>query len=253
MGRASAAELAESAANGVGPESVLKKRKRQEKYQEKQQAERALAHTKGTASRQGEKFRRAESFIKRFRDQEQSLVKMKRSKGTVRSEPEHRLIFVMRLRDTAAMHPKVKQVLKVLRLQQASSGVFAVSSKATLTNLAKAESHVMYGYPSLKTVRDLVHKRGFARVNRERVPITDNKLVEDELGEKTQGAVICIEDLVDQIHTMGPHFLDVCKFLWPFKMNMPKKQDRRSRVRKSVDVDTGNREELINEAVQQFF
>ena len=66
-------------------------------------------------------------------------------------------------------------------LQQASSGVFAVSSKATLTNLAKAESHVMYGYPSLKTVRDLVHKRGFARVNRERVPITDNKLVEDEL------------------------------------------------------------------------
>ena len=55
MGRASAAELAESAANGVGPESVLKKRKRQEKYQEKQQAERALAHTKGTASRQGEK------------------------------------------------------------------------------------------------------------------------------------------------------------------------------------------------------
>jgi hypothetical protein len=38
------------------------------------------------------------------------------------------------------------------------------------------------GYPSLKTVRELIYKRGYAKVKGQRLPITDNTIVEENLG-----------------------------------------------------------------------
>merc|ERR1712127_548280 len=94
-------------------------------------------------------------------------------------------------------------------------------NKATLNMLVKVDPYIMYGYPNLKSVRDLVYKRGYAKINGQRVPITDNSIVEEQLSEKTKGAVICVEDLVNQIYTAGPFFKECTKFLWAFKMNNP--------------------------------
>merc|ERR1712178_364827 len=79
-------------------------------------------------------------------------------------------------------------------------GVFMKVNKATMNMLVKVDPYIMYGYPNLKTVRDLIYKRGFAKIGGQRIPITDNKMIEDSLGEKTKGAVICIEDIVNQIY-----------------------------------------------------
>jgi hypothetical protein len=79
-------------------------------------------------------------------------------------------------------------------------------ASAHLPSSQQVDPYIMYGYPSLKSVKDLVYKRGHAKVGKQRVPITDNEMIEVGLGEKTKGAVICIEDLVHQIHTVGPYF-----------------------------------------------
>jgi ribosomal protein L30/L7E len=136
------------------PESVLKKRKRAEKWEAESKAQAAAAQTKG-ADKKAEAFKRAEDYIKTYREQEQSLVTLKRAaraKGTYYVEPEPKLLFVMRLRGINGMHPKTRHIMKVLRLLQIHNGVFMRVNKAIMNNLVKVDPYIMYGYPNLKTV-----------------------------------------------------------------------------------------------------
>lgn len=34
--------------------------------------------------------------------------------------------------------------------------------------------------------------------------------------------MICVEDLINELYTHGPHFKEVSNFLWPFKLNSPR-------------------------------
>lgn len=237
----------------VVPESVLKKRKRQEKWQQQKDAEAATAATKATQNKQ-EIFKRAESYIKEYREKEQQLVQMKRAarvKDTFYVEPEAKLLFVMRLRGINGMHPKTRHIMQVLRLLQINNGVFMRVNKATLNMLVKVDPYIMYGYPNLKTVKDLVYKRGYAKVNGQRVALTDNSIVEKALSEKTKGAIICMEDLIHEIYTVGPYFKECTKFLWPFKMNCPIGGFSRIRNHFVEGGDAGNREEYVNELIRR--
>ena len=142
------------AAKSAVPESVLKKRKRQEKWDEENRAKSAAAATAGTAKK-AEAFKRAEQYVKEYREQEQQLVTMKRAArkaGTFYVEPEQKVLFVMRLRGINGIHPKTRHILKVLRLLQMHNGVFMKVNKATLNMLVKVDPYIMYGYPNLKTV-----------------------------------------------------------------------------------------------------
>jgi len=235
------------------PESVLKKRKRVEKYEAENKAKVAAAASKAEASKK-EAFTRAEKYIKEYRSQEQSLVTLKRAarkSGTFYVEPEPKLLFVMRLRGINGMHPKTRHIMKVLRLLQMHNGVFMQVNKAVMNNLVKVDPYIMYGYPNLKSVRDLIYKRGFAKINGQRVPLTDNKMIEEALSEKTKGAVICTEDIVHQIYTVGPYFKECSKFLWPFKMNNPCGGMSRIRHHFVEGGDAGNREEYINDLIKR--
>ena len=60
--------------------------------------------------------------------------------------------------------PKVKQVLRLLRLRQIGNASFVKLNKASLNMLRIAQPYITYGYPTLKTVRDLIYKRGFVKV-----------------------------------------------------------------------------------------
>jgi len=235
------------------PESVLKKRKRAEKW-EAAATEAAAASTKKAAASKEEAFKRAESYIKQYREQESSLVTLRRAArkaGTFYVEPEPKLLFVMRLRGIQGMHPKTRHIMKVLRLLQIHNGVFMQANKAVMNNLVKVDPYIMYGYPSLKSVRELIYKRGYAKINGQRVALTDNKIIEDALSEKTKSAVICMEDLVHQIYTVGPYFKECSKFLWPFKMNNACGGMSRIRNHFVEGGDAGNREEYINELIKK--
>ncbi len=55
-------------------------------------------------------------------------------------------------------------------------------NKATVNMLRRVEPYITWGYPNLKTVRELVYKRGYGKVNKNRIPLTDNSIIEQVRG-----------------------------------------------------------------------
>lgn len=106
---------------------------------------------------------------------------------------------------------------------------------------------VTNSYPSLKSVRELIYKRGFAKIHGQRVPITDNSVIERGLG----GSIICIEDVIHEIYTVGARFRQVNKFLWPFKLNSPRGGFTRKALHFQEGGDAGNHENKINSLIQR--
>lgn len=60
-----------------------------------------------------------------------------------------------------------------------------------------------------------------------------------------------MEDIVHEIYTCGPHFKEVTRFLWPFKLSSPK-GGFVSKIHGYTDGgDSGNREEAINGLIRR--
>ena len=70
----------------------------------------------------------------------------------------------------------------------------------------------------MKTISELIYKRGYGKINKQRIPLTDNKLIAAALH---QYKIICIEDLIHEIVNVGPRFKQANNFLWPFKLSSP--------------------------------
>ena len=134
---------------------------------------------------------------------------------------------------------------------QLRPGIGRVASTGIAPGAPRGAAPLYLVPPLLLQVRDLVYKRGYAKINGQRVPITDNSIVEEQLSEKTKGAVICVEDLVNQIYTAGPFFKECTKFLWAFKMNNPVGGFSRIRHHFVEGGDAGNREEYVNELIRR--
>ena len=88
-----------------------------------------------------------------------------------------------------------------------------------------------------------MYKRGYGKVEHQRIPLADNAVIEGQVlwlriiyvrvdsmffkssvGFVSQlGAhgIVCIEDLIHEIFTVGPHFKEANNFLWPFKLSSP--------------------------------
>merc|ERR1712125_83286 len=98
-------------------------------------------------------------------------------------EPEAKLLFVMRIVGIIKLSPKPRKVLQLLRLKQLHNGVFLKVNKPILNMLKLIQPYVAYGYPSQKTVRNLIYKRGFGKVNKQRIPLSDNSIITDSLGK----------------------------------------------------------------------
>ena len=44
--------------------------------------------------------------------------------------------------------------------------------------LRRVEPYIAWGYPSLKTVKELMYKRGYGKVDKSRIPLIDNSVIE---------------------------------------------------------------------------
>jgi len=42
--------------------------------------------------------------------------------------------------------------------------------------------YITLGFPSRKTIKDLIYKRGYGRVNGQRIPLQDNNIIAGQLG-----------------------------------------------------------------------
>lgn len=232
------------------PESVLKKRATLRELQAKREEEAEKLKKKAVESRK-ECFKRAETYVKEYRARETELVRLRREAkraGNIYVEPEAKVAIVIRIRGIIGISPKVRKILRLLRLRQIHNAVFVKLNKASINMLRLVEPYIAYGYPNLKTVRELVYKRGFGKVNKQRVPISDNRVVEKVLGEKD---IICCEDLIHEIFTCGPNFKQAANFLWPFKLSSPVGGFRKKLLHFNEGGDAGNRGEEINKLIRK--
>ncbi|CAF2041910.1 BnaA09g18530D [Brassica napus] len=234
----------------VVPESVLKKRKREEEWAlaKKQNAE---AAKKTNAANRKLIYKRAEQYAKEYAEKEKELISLKREaklKGGFYVDPEAKLLFIIRIRGINAIDPKTKKILQLLRLRQIFNGVFLKVNKATMNMLRRVEPYVTYGFPNLKSVKELIYKRGYGKLNSQRVALTDNSIVEQGL---VKHGIICTEDLIHEILTVGPHFKEANNFLWPFQLKAPLGGLKKKRNHYVEGGDAGNRENFINELIRR--
>jgi len=234
------------------PETLLKKRQRNTDALAKQKADAAKTR-KERATKRKQVFRRAEKYAGEYRSAERDVIRLKRqakAAGNYYVEPESKLIFAIRIRGINGVSPRVKKILQLFRLRQINNGVFLKANFPTIRMLRLVEPYITYGYPNLKTVRELIYKRGYAKIRSQRVPIASNRVVENGLAKRAPG-LICIEDVIHEIFTVGPKFKQVNNFLWPFQLSSANGGLNKKRVHYIEGGDYGNREDQINELTQR--
>ncbi|KAI8886933.1 60S ribosomal protein L7 [Backusella circina FSU 941] len=234
------------------PETLLKKQKSDAKAADALVAKKAeLRKASAKISKRREIFKRAKNYDAEYKANEKNEIRLRRQAkalGNYYVPAQEKLVFVIRIRGINNIAPKPRKVLTLLRLLQINNGVFVRLNKATSEMLQLIQPYVTYGYPNQKTIRELIYKRGYGKVNKSRIPLYDNSIVEQALGKYN---IICIEDLIHEIATVGPHFKEASNFLWPFKLSNPNNMWRERKFLNYVEGgDAGNRENFINNLVQ---
>merc|ERR1712198_208252 len=242
-------KMADSAVPAV-PESLLKRQKNLERVK----SSRAIAVVKRRKALKEKRrviYKKAEKYAKEYRAKERDEIRLRRMAkrdGNFYVPAEAKLAFVIRIRGINQVSPKVKKALQLLRLREIHNGVFVKLNKSTINMLRLVEPYIAWGYPNLKSVRELIYKRGYAKVNHQRIPITDNQVIENSLGQQN---IICVEDLIHEIFTVGENFKKANNFLWPFKLSSPTGGMRKKTNHFVEGGDHGNREDFINQMVRK--
>ena len=236
--------------NQYSPETVLKKKRRNEALAAKA-AEKAVVDKKARRASRADAFRKAEKYVKEYKSIERSNIRMKRqarASGNFFYEPEAKLVAVIRIRGIIGIAPKTRKILQLLRLRQIHNCVLVRCNKATINMLRLVEPYIAYGYPNLKTIRQLVYKRGYGKVNKQRIALTDNSIVEKALGAK---GLTCVEDVIHELFTVGPSFKEANNFMWPYKLSSPRGGYKKKLTHFNEGGDAGNRMEKINAMIQR--
>uniref|UniRef100_A0A8C7LBY5 Ribosomal protein L7-like 1 n=1 Tax=Oncorhynchus kisutch TaxID=8019 RepID=A0A8C7LBY5_ONCKI len=96
------------------------------------------------------------------------------------------------------------------------SGAFVKMNETSMAMLKMVEPYVALG--NLKVMREcLILKRGQAKINKQKVALTDNTLIEQHMGKY---GIICLEDLIHEIYSVGMNFRVVSNFIWPFRLSV---------------------------------
>jgi len=208
-------------------------------------------HKKARAASRKIAFTRAEKYVREYKAAEKAVTAQRRAAKLADNlyvPAENKIAFVIRIRGINAVDPKTKKILQLLRLRQIHNGVFVKLNQPMMNMIRLVQPYIAYGYPNLKSVKELVYKRGFGKVNKQRVALTDNSIIETHLGKY---GIICVEDLIHEIYTCGPNFKRANNFLWPFQLSSPSgglTKIRRHFVEGGV---YGNQENQINKLIRQ--
>ncbi|MBN3278724.1 RL7 protein, partial [Polyodon spathula] len=204
-----------------------------------------LSEKKARKCRRSLIYSRAEFYHKEYRQMYRREIRLSRM---ARKVGNYYLAFVIRIRGINGVSPKVRKVLQLLRLRQIFNGVFVKLNKASINMLRIAEPYIAWGYPNLKSVRELIYKRGHGKINKQRIALVDNDLIEKNLGNT---GIICIEDLIHEIYTVGKNFKAANNFLWPFKLSTPRGGMNKKTTHFVEGGDAGNREDQINRLIRR--
>jgi len=232
------------------PENLLKKRK---KYQAIKATEAKLALLQKRKVQKGRplRFKRLEDFLKHGKRHHRDERRIQRAKARPLTDLpplKNNLAFIVRIKEIKGVSPKVMKILHMFRLRKIFSGTFIRINKTSMKMLKTVEPYVQWGFPNLKSVRELILKRGQARVNKRKVALTDNAFIEEHMGKH---GIICLEDLIHEVYSVGKSFRAASQFLLPFKLSVPR-HAARDQVGLLKDIGApGARAEDINKVIRQ--
>ncbi|KAM4632788.1 60S ribosomal protein L7-like 1 [Polymixia lowei] len=232
------------------PENLLKKRKAYQAIKATQ-AKLALLEKRKVSKGKPLKFKRLEDFLKdshRAHRDDTRIKRMRQRPAAPLPPAKSKLAFAVRIREIKGVSPKVMKVVHMLRLRKIFSGAFVKINKASMAMMKVVEPYVAWGFPNLKSVRELILKRGQAKIVRRLVPLTDNTLIEQHMGKH---GIICLEDLIHEIYTVGKNFRAANNFLRPFRLSVAR---HAARDKAGLMKDLGNpgfRGSDINSIIRQ--
>ncbi|XP_014638185.1 PREDICTED: 60S ribosomal protein L7-like 1 isoform X2 [Ceratotherium simum simum] len=231
------------------PENLLKKRKAYQALKATQ-AKQALLEKRKKKGKEL-RFKRLEWFLHDSWRQKRDRVRLRRLEvkpHALEVPDEHSLAFVVRIQRINGVSLLVQNTIAKLRLKKIFSGVFVKVTSHTIKMLRVVEPYVTWGFPNLKSVRELILKRGQARVKNKTIPLTDNTVIEEHLGKF---GVICLEDLIHEIAFPGKNFQMISAFLRPFHLSVARHATN-NRVGFLKEVGSpGYRGERINQLIRQ--
>ena len=196
-------------------------------------------------------YAQGKSYQERFDADTADLVERKRQaflNNEFFVEKECPYLLVIRIKGLSKVAPKERKILTLFRLFRVGNAVFIKNNKATMNMLRRIEPYVTYGFPTRKTIKSLVYKRGFGKFDRQRIPLSSNEIVDQGLGKF---GVRCMEDIVNEIFSFGKSFKEVNNFLFPFRLNSPRKGIEKKRQAYLKDGAHGPRDIFINDLVQK--
>ena len=234
------------------PESVLKKQATQAKIAAMAK-EQALAAKQKKAADKKQFLANAEKYAAEYAADERAQIENRRkakAEGGFYVPAQPKVALVIRIRGTIGVSPKAKKVMQLFRRRQIHNATFVKLNEATIRMLRLIEPYVTYGIPTRATIEKLVYKRGFGKLNKQRIPIADNSVIQEGLGKF---GINCCADLIHELVTVGPHFKEANNFLWPFKLSSPLGGfSRKTKLLHFLEGgESGNRAEEINKLVKK--
>jgi len=172
-----------------------------------------------------------------------------------------KMVFAVRIRNDVGTPRAVREALDRLQLRRERDGAFVrYDTERNRKLLHLVEPYVVYGPPSRAVVADLIERRAYAKVGGggegipevERVPLSDNTVIERALGESHN--ILCKEDLVHELCRAGEAFDAIVQdFLWPFRLSDSKSRFERGTLKLQDNGRDayGDRGEAIAEYIQQ--
>ncbi|CAG9316592.1 unnamed protein product [Blepharisma stoltei] len=230
------------------PETLLRKRERADDERIRDQITKEREEQMRRKKERVPKIKSIGSFIASQRTKNKSekalLVRMKRKYTDIPSDGQ--LIFAIRIHISVNAANPIKKALNTLRLTQRYTGIFLICDEATQLLLKTAEPFITFGNPSPALIDKLIRKRAKVMKDNLEIPLKDNTMVEDALGE---AGVLCIDDIIHEISHPAENFSKVTNFLCPFKLNVPPKQFLKTPFNKGGDY--GFRAEQINDVIEK--
>jgi len=239
------------------PEHLLKKRKQYQgmKRKEKEEA-RQRKKIRATPTIQ---FKRAEHYLRAAKLSSRDQIRLDRNLRKLVTKTDLRkmvpvenvkLIAVVRIRTAdgiGKMAIAAMRKLNVLKMYECSLVRY---NDKTHRLLKTCEPYVTWGAPDVRTIRELITKRGFADKNGKKMILNSNAAVEEAFGDVD---MLAIEDLISELVTIGPNFDKVQKFLAAFQLasaggGMKKADQVRSFSKGGCNGDRG---EKINELIRK--
>lgn len=141
---------------------------------------------------------------------------------------EGRLVIIFRHRGGQVFNKAVDKALYRLNLRFLRAASLQRLTPDVHALLKVVEPYVIWGYPNMTVIRELIYKYGALRdpgvrqgtdvKGRGPVPLTSNKIVEEIFG---YCGILCVDDLIHEIMTLGEAFESVHRHFRCFKLRNP--------------------------------